>query len=240
MANVYLALKRSVGFVLLLLCQAAIAQPVINSFSPTSAWPGMPVTISGSGFSAVAGDNIVYFGPVRATVQLASTSTLNVTVPVGATYAPITVTVNGLTAYSQLPFNVGFQNFNTTLDTNDFGSRKDVYGGFNNPRSITLADLNRDGRTDLFVTNQVGNAVTVIRNTSVPGSVSFAANKHFPGGPGAFGSATGDLDGDGKLDIAFANFVSTGTGSVQVLRNNSVGDTIRFDTTRYATGAGST
>ncbi|MCS3801692.1 FG-GAP-like repeat-containing protein [Niastella sp. OAS944] len=240
MANVYLALKRSVLFVLLLLCQAAFAQPVINSFSPTSARPGTPVTISGSGFSPIAGLNIVYFGPVRATVQSVNATNLNVTVPVGATYAPITVTVNGLTAYSQLPFNVGFQNFNTTLDTNDFGSRKDVYGGFNNPRSITLADLNRDGRTDLFVTNQVGNAVTVIRNTSVPGTVSFAANKHFPGGPGAFGSATGDLDGDGKLDIAFANFVSTGTGSVQVLRNNSVGDTIRFDTTRYATGAGST
>ena len=87
MANVYFALKRSVVFVLLLLCQAASAQPVINSFSPTSAWPGLPVTINGSGFSPVAGDNIVYFGPVRAAVQLASTNSLNVTVPVGATYA---------------------------------------------------------------------------------------------------------------------------------------------------------
>src|SRR5688572_410311 len=102
MANVYHALKRSVVFVLLLLCQAAVAQPVINSFSLTTARPGLPVTISGSGFSALPGNNIVYFGPVRATVQSASTNLLNVTVPAGATYAPITVTVNGLTGYSRL------------------------------------------------------------------------------------------------------------------------------------------
>lgn len=235
MANVYLALKRSVVFVLLLLCQAAFAQPVINSFSPTSAWPGLPVTISGSGFSPVAGNNIVYFGPVRAAVQSASTNTLNVTVPVGATYAPITVTVNGLTAYSRLPFNVRFQNFNTTLDTNDFGPRKDVYG-FSNPRSVTLADLDRDGRADLFVTNQYGNSVSVLRNTSTPQTVSFAPTKNFPGGgTGPHGSAAGDFDGDGKVDIAVANTQNGAGGSVTVYRNNSINDTIIFDTTRYAT-----
>jgi hypothetical protein len=236
MANVYLALKKGVVFVLLLVCQAAIAQPVINSFSPTSASPGVPVTINGSGFSPVPGNNIVYFGPVRATVQSGGTNVLNVTVPVGATCAPITVTVNGLTAYSRLPFNVSFHNSNTTLDTSSFGARKNVFG-FQSARIVTLADLDRDGRADLFVPN-LGNTLTVLRNTSTAGTVSFAPNKNFPGGPIPYHSATGDFDGDGKLDIAVANWNNGGVGSVSVLRNRSVNDTILFDTASYASGNG--
>src|SRR5687767_6882265 len=77
-----------------------IAQPTISSFSPASGPVGTSVTITGTNFSATPANNIVYFGPVRATVTNASAGSLTVTAPPGANFQPITVTVNGLTAYS--------------------------------------------------------------------------------------------------------------------------------------------
>src|SRR5690349_21713047 len=103
---VYLALKRSVGLVLLLFYQAAFTQPVINSFSPTSGRVGTHVTITGTGFSPLIDSNIVYIGAARAYLTNASATSLTVIVPAAATYAPITVTSNRLTAYSQLAFDM--------------------------------------------------------------------------------------------------------------------------------------
>ena len=78
--------------------------PVITSFSPPSGAAGTVVNISGLNFDPTPGNNIVYFGAVQAVVTAASATNLVVTVPVGATYAPITETVNGLTAYANQPF----------------------------------------------------------------------------------------------------------------------------------------
>ena len=77
--------------------------PAISNLSPASGPIGSPVTITGSNFSATPSANIVYFGSVRATVTAASSNQLTVTVPSGSTYQPLTVTVNGLTAYSPEP-----------------------------------------------------------------------------------------------------------------------------------------
>ena len=60
---------------------------------------GTAVTIAGNNFSTVAADNIVYFGAVQAFVTAATTTSLTVKVPTGATYQPITVTTNRLVAY---------------------------------------------------------------------------------------------------------------------------------------------
>jgi hypothetical protein len=63
----------------------------VYSFSPTKAAPGATVTISGIGFSA---SSKVSFGEVAATSvsYVASSKALKVTVPVGASSGPITVT----------------------------------------------------------------------------------------------------------------------------------------------------
>lgn len=76
----------------LLVLQTVNAQaPVITLFSPTSGPVGATVTINGSGFSATANQNIVFFGATKAVVTVASTTSLTVTVPAGATYEPISV-----------------------------------------------------------------------------------------------------------------------------------------------------
>ena len=75
--------------------------PKITSFSPTSAEVGDTVSITGSNFDTTAANNIVYFGATKTNVLTASFGTLTVTVPVGASTAPISVTNQcDLTAYS--------------------------------------------------------------------------------------------------------------------------------------------
>ncbi len=55
--------------------------PTISSFSPTSGLIGTTVTITGTNFNTTASNNVVYFGAVKATVNSASSTSLNVTVP---------------------------------------------------------------------------------------------------------------------------------------------------------------
>lgn len=70
------------------------------------------------------------------------------------------------------------------------------------PRDIKTADLNADGKPD-FVTVGAANGVSVVMNL---GGGSFAAPVHYPSGiqqPSSL--ATGDFNGDGKVDVAIAN-----------------------------------
>ena len=63
----------------------------ISGFTPTSGAVGDTVTINGSGFSNVAGQNTVNFNGTAAVVTSATTTQIVTTVPVGATTGPITV-----------------------------------------------------------------------------------------------------------------------------------------------------
>lgn len=83
-------------------------EPTITSFLPASGPIGTSVTITGSNFRATASQNIVFFGATRATVTAATTTSLTVTVPAGATYQPVTVlnTTTDLIGSSKVPFRV--------------------------------------------------------------------------------------------------------------------------------------
>ena len=93
------------------------------------------------------------------------------------------------------------------------------------PYSVAIGDLDGDGTPDLAVANRNSNTVSVLLNTTPPGSTapSFAPRVDFATGMDPFSVAIGDLDGDGKLDLAVANERS---GTVSVLRNTrAVGST---------------
>ncbi|OQP58729.1 IPT/TIG domain-containing protein [Niastella populi] len=90
--------------ILILYSLQLFSQPEINSFSPVSGAVGTTVTITGSNFSTNPADNIVFFGAVRAGVTTSTAGSITVTVPAGAMYKPLSVTVNGLTAYTGRPF----------------------------------------------------------------------------------------------------------------------------------------
>ena len=210
--------------------RAQISPPVVNYY-PFFYYPtGGTGTISGDYFNAIAERNIVYFGAVKAQVKQATSSSVQVVVPAGATYQPVSVlnTENGLIGYSINPF--------STFFTNPFGPNAGITPNFYLPkvdfatgglsRSIAIGDIDGDGKPELVVANESNNSISVMRNLSVTGNLdptSFAAKVDFSTGAGPFCVVISDVDADGKLDVVVANSNSC---TLSVLRNTSVTGTI--------------
>lgn len=160
--------------------------PIITNFSPQSGPVGTTVTITGANFSATAAQNIVFFGATMATVTAATTTSLTVTVPVGATYEPISV-LNGATTllgYSTSPFITTFTPNKGNITIDDIMSKVD-FPVTNNAFGITIGDFDGDGKSDLAVANNAASSVSVFLNTATSGSIttsSFAPKVDFPVG----------------------------------------------------------
>ncbi len=213
--------------------------PTIISFTPGSASVGSSVTITGTNFNSTPANNIVFFGAVKAKVTSATSTQLVVIVPAGATYQPITVTNGNLTGYSPLPFYTTFYNDNPQLTVNSY-SIAGNFGTGTYPSSVYTCDFDEDSKPDLVIANAVGNSISILRNTSAAGIVSFDPKVDFVTGPGPRRVAIGDLDGDGKPDIVVVNFNSGNASTVSVFRNTCIPGTISFASrTDYATGDGS-
>src|SRR5688572_8259949 len=76
--------------------------PDVTAINPSSALPNTLVAITGKSFSQVFSENKVTFNGVDALVSNASSTQLNVVVPVGAETGPVVVTVRGKTAINQI------------------------------------------------------------------------------------------------------------------------------------------
>ena len=85
----------------------------------------------------------------------------------------------------------------------DFVTSSPPLGGL--PGLVVVADFNGDGRPDLAGADEFG--VSILFNTTPPGGItpSFAAGQDVPtslDGSGPMAIAVGDLDGDGRPDLA--------------------------------------
>ncbi|MFA6468910.1 MAG: LamG-like jellyroll fold domain-containing protein [Bacteroidota bacterium] len=91
------------------------------------------------------------------------------------------------------------------------------------PREVHLSDFDGDGKLDIAAVCYNAGGISVFRNTSSVGTVSFNAKQDMSAS--CFGMAIGDLTGDGKPEIAAA----CGSGGyVRVFQNTSAAGAITF------------
>lgn len=83
-----------------------IGAPTVTGITPTSGAPGATVTITGTDFSPTPANNTVFFNKTLAPVKNATTTSLNVSVPVGATSGAVSVITAGGVATSPTSFAV--------------------------------------------------------------------------------------------------------------------------------------
>ncbi|WP_276482763.1 FG-GAP-like repeat-containing protein [Paraflavitalea pollutisoli] len=196
-------------------------QPLIRSITPLAGPVGTTVTITGSNFDPVAANNTVFVGAVKAPVTTASNNQLTITIPVGATYHPITVTTNKWTARSLQMFNTTFAGADT-LSVSAFAYPLKV----NVPRtaqSLRLKEMNGDGKADIIGVDAAGlaNSISIHRRIDAVDSIAFGPIATFQTPIQTYQLEVGDLDGDGKPDVAV-----TSSAGLSVFRNTSIGDTI--------------
>lgn len=209
--------------------------PIIYSFVPNTGFIGSTVTIFGANFDGTnPQNNIVYFGATMAQVQSASFGTLVVTVPVGASTHPISVTVDGcsLTAYSDVQFNGIF--CPTPLDNQTYQNiAQDLpvtYGAYN----MIAFDMDLDGNPEV-VSQGFSTGTSIAQNNSTPGNLSFVTviNRSDLRSRGVFAA---DFDGDGLKDILLTDQVVRNTST---LGNVSIGPAITIpDISTYQVAAG--
>jgi subtilase family serine protease len=213
--------------------------PIITSFAPRIGMPGTNVTITGVNFSSVASNNVVFFGAVRGVVMSASETNLVVTVPLGATLAPITVMVNGLSAFTSQPFVPVFPG-TSPVSAGSLVAIPNLPAG-SGPVRVCIADLNGDGKPDLVASSALDGIVSIYQNVITNGTLaasSFAPQRVVlpmlsTSSNSPIDLAIADVDGDGKLDILATDsdggiisiFRNIGTNSL--ITSNSFAD--RFD-----------
>ena len=97
-----------------------------------------------------------------------------------------------------------------------FGAAVTYPTGGTAPFFLKLGDVNGDGRLDVVAANNSSNNVSVLLNLAATPGTFGAAALYGSGGANPYGVALGDVNGDGRLDIATTNFAA---GTVGVLLN---------------------
>ncbi len=107
---------------------------------------------------------------------------------------------------------VGSISFGTVLELNTTGSM---------PRKVVIRDLNLDGRPELIASNRSSVNLSIFRNLSTPGTISFGPEVPF-GLPvtalNSSGLAVEDLTGDGKPEVIVNPFLNA---NIYIFQNNS-------------------
>ena len=88
------------------------------------------------------------------------------------------------------------------------------------PYTLVAADFNGDGGADVAALNGTNSTASVMLRQPA-GGFAAEAGSPFAAGPGPSGGAVADYNGDGRLDMAIADFATP--GSVTVLLRQAAG-----------------
>lgn len=95
-----------------------------------------------------------------------------------------------------------------------------------------IADLDLDGKPEVIITNQDVNTITVLKNQSSPGSISFNPTPYvvtIPGAATTDGLAVADLNGDRLPELVTGQY-QTNFSNVFVVENKSTPGTLSLST----------
>lgn len=122
-----------------------------------------------------------------------------------------------------------------------FGTVPGGAGNVGSDNKIYVADIDGDGKPDVTSLSRYFPPFLIYRNTSTPGTVSFAAkvsitsNRSFDNGNGYFDMKLADIDGDNKPEILY---VSTDSSFFSVYQNFSTPGNISFSANTNYRNAG--
>ena len=113
-----------------------------------------------------------------------------------------------------------FRNTSTlgSISASSFAAKIDFTVGFH-PVTVAIGDLDGDSKPDMVVANQLSDNISVLRNTSITGSInvsSFADKTDFTTGNEPVSVATSDLNADGIPEIAATNINSNTISIFQI------------------------
>ncbi len=135
---------------------------------------------------------------------------------------------------SNSQFSVFLNQFNGISFNSSSFSRSDFSVGSSNPQGSTIADFDMDGKIDVAITCYASSLVKIFKNTSFTGFISFSSPVSYFTGTGPSSIVNGDIDNDGKIDMAAANW---GGGSISILRNtNTTAGIMSFSVQTYSVG----
>lgn len=198
----------------------AFAQvPTITNISTINANPGASITITGTGFSTTTTSNQVRFGSTLAVVSSATSTSLTVTVPNGATHDFIYVNVGGLTAVSSKKFFPSNSSLSGTFSSSSLGTpvilNSTSYFSTASISTIRIKDIDNDGNPDIIKPSSYpGSGHPVIasyKNVSNSGALTTASfntgvNNAITASASDFNSmACVDFNNDGYIDAAFGD-----------------------------------
>jgi gliding motility-associated-like protein len=123
---------------------------------------------------------------------------------------------------------------NGVINSSTFASKVDITTGASS-RLISIVDFDGDGKLDVAVPSYNANMVSILRNTSTPGTISFAAKVDFNLPGQGFNSAVADFNMDGKPDLVVTTIFAN---KITVFPNTSTIGAISFGTSfDFTTGA---
>ncbi len=96
------------------------------------------------------------------------------------------------------------------------------------PSGLTAADFDGDGKIDIAISYFNSPFVSVYRNVSATGDISFGSPVNLPAANKGYDLAAKDLDGDGADEIVVIHQPNPGPGSFTIFKNNSTSGSINF------------